>query len=187
MRVPSAGGVSQQLFIAATWSLITCALFVPGGCAIAEPTADRKQEIITAIDPLKGRGPELTRFDLDPTEENWDTAFSPDGSRIAATRTPNGPIYILSLRGQATEQVWVKGWTNVRSVNWAANGQGLFVSSEIRGGRMLLYVDLQGNARPLWENVGASGETLAYPSPDGRHLAMHGHTVAGNLWMLEKF
>jgi hypothetical protein len=72
-------------------------------------------------------------------------------------------------------------------VNWAANGQGLFVSSERRGGRMLLYVDFQGNAHPLWENVGASGETLAYPSPDGRHLVMHGHTVAGNLWMLENF
>jgi eukaryotic-like serine/threonine-protein kinase len=187
MRIPSDGGVPQELFVGETWSVITCALFPPAGCAIAEPTKDRKQEIITRIDPLKGRDSELARFDLDPKEDNWDTALSPDGTRIAATRTPEGPIYILSLQGRATEEVRVKGWSNILSVNWAANGKGLFVSSGTRQGRTLLHVDFQGNAHPLWQNTGASGETLAMPSPDGRYLAMHGHTIAGNLWMLENF
>jgi serine/threonine protein kinase len=187
MRAPIGGGPSQQLFIAKAWSVITCGLVPSAGCAIAEPTEDRKQEIISAIDPLKGRGRELARFGLDPAEQSWDTALSPDGTRVAATRTPSGPIYILSLPGEPPRQIRVKGWSNLLSVNWAADGKGLFVSSGIRGARVLLHVDLQGNAHPLWKNQGAWGETLAYPSPDGRHLAMDGWTSNGNMWMLENF
>lgn len=187
MRVPIEGGLSQQLFVAKASSVITCGLSPSAGCAIAEATEDRKQEIISEIDPLKGRGRELARFDLDPHEENWDTALSPDGTRIAATRSPNEPIYILSLRGQAPRQVRVKGWGNLMSVNWAADGKGLIVSSAIRGARVLLHVDLQGNAHLLWKNAGAVGETLAYPSPDGRHLAINGWNSSSNMWMLESF
>jgi Tol biopolymer transport system component len=187
MRAPIGGGSSQQLFIAKASSVITCGLVPSAGCAIAEPTEDRKQEIISAIDPLKGRGRELARFGLDPAEQSWDTALSPDGTRVAATRTPSGPIYILSLRGEPPRQIRVKGWSNLLSVNWAADGKGLFVSSGIRGARVLLHVDLRGNAHPLWKNQGAWGETLAYPSPDGRHLAMDGWTSNGNMWMLENF
>ena len=187
MRAPIDGGRSQLLFIAKTFSLITCGLLPSAGCAIAEPTDDRKQEIISAIDPLQGRGRELARFDLDSSNENWDTALSPDGTRIAATRTPNEPIYILSLRGGPTREIRVKGWNNLLSVNWTADGKGLFVSSGIRGARVLLHVDLLGNAHVLWKNVGATGETLAYPSPDGRHLTMQGWTSNTNMWMLENF
>jgi hypothetical protein len=50
-----------------------------------------------------------------------------------------------------------------------------------------LNVDLQGNARALWENTGGSAETLVYSSPDGRHLAFSGWTTNGNMWMLENF
>lgn len=187
MRAPIDGGRSQLLFVAKAFSIITCGLSPSAGCAIAEPTDDRKQEIISAIDPLRGRGREFARFDLDPSEENWDTSLSPDGTRIAATRTPSGPIYILSLRGGADQEIRVKGWTNLLSVNWAAGGKGLYVSSGTRGARVLLHVDLLGNAHALWKNVGATGETLAYPSPDGRHLAMQGWTSNTNIWMMENF
>lgn len=187
MRAPIDGGRSQLLFVAKTFSIITCGLSPSAGCAIAEPTEDRKQEIISAIDPLQGRGRELARFDLDPGEEDSDTALSPDGTRIAATRTPSGPIYILSLRGETPREIRVKGWTNLLSVNWEADGKGLYVSSGTRGARVLLHVDLLGNAHVLWKNVGATGETLAYPSPDGRHLAMQGWTSNTNIWMMENF
>jgi hypothetical protein len=50
-----------------------------------------------------------------------------------------------------------------------------------------LHVDLQGNAHALWENTGGSAETLAHPSPDGRHLALDGWTTSGNVWMMEDF
>jgi len=63
----------------------------------------------------------------------------------------------------------------------------LFVVAGIQTGRVLLHVDLQGNAHSLWENAGASGETLAAPSPDGHHLAMSGWTMDSNMWTMENF
>jgi hypothetical protein len=46
---------------------------------------------------------------------------------------------------------------------------------------------LQGNVHVLWKNTGAEGETLALPSPDGRHLAIQSRTMSGNMWMMENF
>jgi hypothetical protein len=187
MRTPVDGGPSQQLFIAATWSMFACPSSRSANCVIAEPSEDNKQAIITTLDPLRGRGPELTRFALDPNEKNWWIDISPDGNRIAATRTPTGPIYILSLHGQPVQQIQVKGWSNVQAFSWIPDGKGLFVVAGIRSGRVVLHVDLQGNAHVVWQNAGGSGETLAIPSPDGRHLAMQAWTTNGNMWMVENF
>jgi serine/threonine protein kinase len=187
MRVSITGGPSQQLFTARTYSMITCAKSPPDLCVIAEPTEDRKLLTLTAIDFLKGRGPELFRSDLVANDDSWYVDLSPDGTRVAATRTSAGPIHILSLNGQPLRQIQVKGWTNLRSFVWAADGKGLFVTAGIRNGMELLHVDLQGNAHALWENTGATGETLGFPSPDGRHLAFNGWTTNGNMWMLENY
>jgi len=117
MRIPITGGAPEMLFTARPlpWSIITCARSPSELCAIAELTGDGKQEIISALDPLKGRGSELTRLDLDPNAY-WCTALSPDGSRIAATRRADGPIYILSPHGQPIQQIQVKGWNDVQSL-----------------------------------------------------------------------
>jgi Tol biopolymer transport system component len=156
-------------------------------CAIAEPSDDRTQEIITTLDPLKGRGPELARFALDPNDNDWFSDLSPDGTRIAATRSPAGPVYILSVRGPAVQQINVKGWDNLQEFTWASDGKGLFVVANVRGASVLLYVDLQGNSHVLRENTGATGDILAFPSPDGRHLAIQSRTMSGNMWMMENF
>jgi Tol biopolymer transport system component len=187
IRVSMNGGPPQALFMGRPFSLIMCARSPSELCAIAEPSDDRTQEIITTLDPLKGRGPELARFALDPNDNDWFTALSPDGTRIAATRSPAGPVYILSLRGQALQQIKVKGWDNLQEFTWASDGKGLFVVANVRGGSVFLYVDLQGNAHVLWKNTGAEGETFALPSPDGRHLAIQSRTMSGNMWMIENF
>jgi eukaryotic-like serine/threonine-protein kinase len=187
MRAPIKGGPSQQLFIAATWSLLACSRSPSVGCAIAEPTEDRRQFIVSALDPMKGRGPELARVAIDPNDESWHFDLSPDGSRIAVIRTPSDPIQILSLKGQPITQFRVKGWNKIREFLWAPEGKGLYVTAVTHLNDVVLYVDLEGNAYPLWENKGASGETLAYPSPDGRHLAVQGWTSSSNIWMMENF
>ncbi len=187
MRVPINGGPSQQLFISATWSLLACSSSRSAGCAIAEPSEDRKQLIVSAVDPLKGRGPELTRLALDPKEERWFFDLSPDGSHIAFTETPSGPIQILSSQGRPIQQIQVKGWSNLLGFTWAADRKGLYVIVGVRNGHVLLYVDLQGNAHRLWESTGASIETVVKPSPDGRHLAVQSWTTNGNMWMMENF
>jgi serine/threonine protein kinase len=187
MRVPVTGGVSQRLFIARSWSLLTCASSRTGQCLIGEPTEDGKELVVSALDPETGRGPELFRFALAVNNSTWFLNLAPDGSRIAATRTSAGPIYILSLAGQVLRQIPVKGWSNLFSLFWAADGKGLFVTSGIRNGREILYVDLQGHAHALWEDAGGTSETEAHPSPDGRHLAFNGWATSSNIWMMENF
>ena len=187
MRVPITGGPSQLLFMARPPSQIVCARFPSNLCAIAEPSVDHKQLIVTAFDTLKGRGLELTRFVIDPTDDTWWLDLSSDGTRIAATRSASNPIDIVSVRGEPIRQINVKGWSNLLNFTWAADSKGLYVVVGTRSKHVLLYVDLQGNAHVLWENARASGDTEAYSSPDGRHLAISSLTTNSNMWMLENF
>ncbi len=187
MRVPIVGGSPEELYGAKPSSALTCAKSPSELCVILEPSDDRKQVTVSTLDPVHGRGPELARFDLDLKEDGWPFELSPDGTRVAVIPSPDGPIYVLSLRGQATRQVHVKGWSNLGWLSWAADGKNLFVFSGNRQERALLHVDLQGNAHFLWQNPGAYGEAAAVPSPDGRHLAMSGRTLNSNIWIIENF
>jgi hypothetical protein len=156
-------------------------------CLIGEPTEDGKQLAVSVLEPMKGRGPVLFRFPLVANDENWFLDLSPDGTQVAATRTPEGPIYILSSGGRVQKHFRVKGWTNLESFFWTADAKGLFVTAGVRNGKEVLHTDLQGNAHVLWENTGGSGETEARPSPDGHHLALNGWTSNGNIWLMENF
>src|SRR5579864_7942584 len=187
MRVPVGGGPSHMLFMAKPWSLISCARSPSQTCALAEPSDDRKELIVSALDTLKGRGPELMRFALDPNDNNWLFDVSAAGDRIAVASSSAGPIYIFSARGQPMQQINVKGWSILPEMTWAADGKSLYVFAGIHGGRMLLNIDLQGNTYPIWRTPGASAETLAKPSPDGRHLAVSSAATNGNMWMMENF
>jgi serine/threonine protein kinase len=184
MRAPITGGLSQPVITARPDSSIACARSPSRLCAIFELTEDNKQLIITGFDPLKGRGPELTRFDVDAKTKFWATDLSPDGTRIAAIRSPQGPIYILSSGDRGTQVIKVEGWKDLRSVNWAADGKGLFVVNSTDKGGVLLHVDLRGNAHVLSEHA---VEGWAPASPDGRHLAFTGSTSDGNIWSMENF
>jgi len=186
MRVPMDGGPSQQVLTAKPNSLPFCARLPAHSCVLAEPTEDGKQMIFTAFDPLAGRGSELTRFDLDPNSHPWAFDLSPDGTRLAALRSPPGPIYILSLRGLATQEIRVKGWSNLKSLTWTADGKGFFVTTDndVPSGAAILHVDLQGSTSILWKHVMAISVA---PSPDGRHLAFSGNAMDTNLWMIENF
>jgi len=152
-------------------------------CAIAEPDEHHRELIITAVDAVKGKGHELTRFALDPNESGWFVDLSPDGRRLAALRNPDGAISVLSLRTGAANEVHVNGWANLHSVHWAADGKGLFVGAGPESGT-LLHVDLAGNATVLWPHA---SPILSTPSPDGRHLAIADHTMDRNIWMIENF
>jgi serine/threonine protein kinase len=198
MRVPITGGSPQLVLTASIDGWPRCAKSPATLCAIAERSADRKQLVFTAFDPVNGRGRRLTEFNTDETADYlWDLSpdgtridylwdLSPDGTRIAIVKNRDGQIHILSLNGGAPQEITAKGWNILTSVNWSADGKGLFVSSFKDQGAVLLHIDLQGNARILWEHPGGP-ETYAVPSPDGRHLAMRGWTVDSNLWMLENF
>jgi eukaryotic-like serine/threonine-protein kinase len=201
MRVRIAGGAPEPVLTTAPRSLhsFRCGRSPATLCAMAERTQDRKQLIFTAFDPLQGHGRELARFDTNPTpdaEYAWD--LSPDGTRIAILKRSEATIHILSLSRQASQQIVGKGWGGLQSVDWAADGSGLFVSSVREGGSALLRLDLKGSGQLLWAYqgtvepgitafVGGPLAPWAVPSPDGRHLAICGWSLNANIWLMENF
>jgi hypothetical protein len=165
-------------------------------CVIAEQSPDRKQLLFTSFEPAKGRIQELLRFNIDaharyPNDYLWD--LSPDGASIAVLRRSEPTIQLLSVTGAASRVIVVKGWNNLQSLNWAADGTGLFVSSTTADGEAMLHVDLQGGAKVLWEEKGSLDPTTGFeapwglPSPDGRHLAIYVGSLSSNMWMIENF
>jgi hypothetical protein len=188
MRVPVAGGLPQLVLTGTIVDSHRCAKSPATLCMIAERSADRKQLIFTAFDPVKGRGAELTRFDIDVNADySWD--LSPDGSRIALhSHSERHRIHVFSLTGgRESQDVALKGWNlGEYGLDWTADGKGLYLSSPIHGGVALLYVDLQSDAHVIWEQDGGFA-TWGVPSPDGRHLAMPGDIQNSNIWMIQNF
>ena len=185
MRLPISGGSPQLVLAANTEGGPRCAKSPSTLCAIAERSADRKQLVFTAFDPMNGRGREIAKADTDAAADyEWDV--SPDGTRIALLKNRDARVQVLSMNGRAPQEIAVKGWNILTSAIWMADGNGLIVSSYTPRGSALVHVDLQGNARLLWEQSGGFG-TYGVPSPDGRHLAMRGWYNETNLWMMENF
>ena len=182
-RLPLSGGEPEFVARVRPNSRILCARGPTNTCAIVQPSVDHEQAVVSALDALKGVGVELMRFPLDPNEDGWFLDLSPDGTKIAGLKGPADSISVLPLRGGTTSKLRVKGWTNLHSVRWAADGNGFLVGSGPEPG-ILLHVDHAGNARVLWEH--ASPVLLAV-SPDGHHLAIADHTMDRNLWMMKNF
>jgi Tol biopolymer transport system component len=110
-----------------------------------------------------------------------------DGSHIAMVKQlSEGTITILSLADCTTQEIPVKGWTGLETLSWAADGRRLFATTHAQRNSILLELDLQGNARPLWTERGGTG-LRAVPSPDGQHLALDGRGTDENMWMMEHF
>ena len=189
VRIPITGGSSETILPVSRPSPVSCARSPVNMCIIAEVTNDQKQMIVSAFDAIKGRGPELTRFDLDRNVDvfvdNLLCAISPDGTRLAIARSPETPIEIHSLRGQFIRTIPSRVPGKFVAVGWAADQQGLFVTRQAQGGTELLHVDMKGTTQNLYKCTGWG--CFGSPSPDGRHLAILDHRQSTNMWMMEKF
>jgi Tol biopolymer transport system component len=187
MRVPASGGASQSVLEKRGDADFNCSRSSAGLCVLTEDSPDGKQLTVTAFDPLKGRGKVLRTMSKD-TAASFAGAISPDGTVLAIAKYSEPEIHIrlLSLSGSSDREITVKGWPGITSLNWSADGKGLYCGSVSVRGNTLLYVDLEGNARVLWQNKGGS-QIWAIPSPDGRYLAIRGDVRNSNVWMLEGF
>jgi serine/threonine protein kinase len=188
MRIPITGGSPELIFSVRDGSSSFCARSTSNLCAVAEATEDNKQMIVTSFDPVKGRGSELARFDLNP---DWEdhlplVDIAPDGKRLVIARGTKGPIEIHSARGQLEQIIPVEGLNNIRALGWTGDGMALLVSSASKGGTVVLHVDLRGSAKVLW-SCGVGQRCSAMTSPDGRHLAIYDWKLNANMWMMENF
>ncbi|HTA22547.1 MAG TPA: protein kinase [Terriglobales bacterium] len=187
MRVPIAGGAPELIFTIPEGSSTFCARPPSNWCAVAEPSEDHKQMIVTAFDPVKGRGRELTRFDLDPADDldHFLWSLSPDGTRVAAAPGRQGPIQVRSLIDGSTQAIRPKALARMRQLFWAADGKNFLMTNTSNAGSEILHVDLEGNASVLRKCD--SDRCFALASPDGRHVAIYDWKVTANMWMMENF
>ena len=147
----------------------------------------------------KGITDETYRFDgksgkstdppqIDPSC-NW--SLSPDGSQraIVDDSSKQGIIHLRSTSTGKTRDLVVKGWNELVSVDWSADGRSLLVVSlnhEQGSARSaLLRVTLDGGASALVHSSNHIG--FAIPSPDGRLLAIAEASGTGNVWQIENF
>jgi eukaryotic-like serine/threonine-protein kinase len=188
MRIPIDGGAPQVVFrlptreVWAPW----CSRSPSSLCVILDRTEDHKQCIVTAFDPVKGLGEELTRFPLNPNTDYFDFELSPDGTRIAVISGGDNHIKIFSVRGGLTNEIQVKGTSSLLQSRWKPDGTALFVAGRAPAGHLLLQVNLDGQTRVLLESH-APDVIAGLPSPDGRHIALSGMANTSNMWMMENF
>ena len=182
MRVPITGGHPEPILSGRLRS-VRCPQ--RGLCVFDEWSSDHKQVLLFRLEPSRGKSSELTRLDA-PGTSNFDWAISPDGTQIAVF---NGrlPIKIVSLHdGSVLHEVRIADWNGADNLMWTNDATGMYVSTPVQDGCVLLRVNLKGRVQVMWEQRGGLS-TAAIPSPDGRHLAMLGWTLSSNAWMMQNF
>jgi hypothetical protein len=183
------GGVPQLLFVpeSGTDGDFRCTNQRANFCVYAIRRPDLKQLIIKSFGVMSGKGNELLRIPVDPgADQHW--ALSPDGSQVGILKSEwdSDQIRFFPVHGGGSRSISVKGYSQLRSLDWAADSKSVFVGTSGPGGSTLLRVDLDGNATPIWQQP-QPFNTWGIPSPDGRHIAMFGTSAEANVWMIDNF
>ena len=187
MRIMPGETTPQMLIEVPRLGNVACSQPPSSLCFFAQNSEDEKKTTFSAFDPANGNTHEVLTVNRRPGSlYNW--MPSPDGSRfIFAEFNPmEGRLRLLSLDGTPARDIVVKGWAGFNSVDWAADGKSLFVSSQSPSGTTLLHVDTEGDAIILWDQPGG-WRTYAIAAPNGRELAIAGMTSSSNVWMIENF
>jgi hypothetical protein len=71
-------------------------------------------------------------------------------------------------------------------VQWAPDGNALYLIGDSSRGQVMLRADLRGNVDVLREDPTAQLSSVR-PSPDGRYLAFGRKAWDGNVWSVEGF
>jgi Tol biopolymer transport system component/DNA-binding winged helix-turn-helix (wHTH) protein len=188
MRIPAAGGPPELVLEGPAIMNEQCARLPSTLCLYGQ--AEGRRMTFFSFDPLRGKGQEVAHIDDDvPYFYNW--TLSPDGATLAMAKkmeTATEPVIrLLTLKGGKERSIRLKDWSLINSLDWTADGKGIWVSaSTTTGVNALLNVDLQGRARPVWEQT-KMYVGWAIPSPDGKYLALWQASGNSNVWMVENF
>jgi Tol biopolymer transport system component len=198
MRMAASGGQPQVVLDHPNLANFYCTNRSANFCIVGEKEGNKL--VFYRLDPNQdpppggfGSLPELARTDYDPTD--W--GVSPGGTMVAMVRPDEreGRIHLVSLSGAASkkaspaEDVMVKDWTNLFTINWAQAGRGWYVSNRpaaLRGAPTFLYIDPAGAATTLYVPP-TSAPIWGFPSPDGRYLAFCANPGIVSAWMIENF
>jgi Tol biopolymer transport system component len=184
MRVPIQGGPSVKVMPVQVGADFQVTFPPSSMCVVSE--LQGSEMIFSAFDPVRGRGPELTRLEVGPLTP-W--CLAPDGSALAVldTRSASPRIVVLSLSGAPRHDVALNlaGVKGIQHLAWDRSGQGWLAVAYLGKGWNLLHIDSNGDSvqllpPQLWMYSSAM-------SPDGRRIAFTSNTVEANAWLLENF
>jgi len=185
VRVPITGGEPQFVSPSYPGDQILCAKSPASICILKQLSSDQTGAIFRYFDPTTGPGSQLFRVAVEKDHYfGWD--LSGDGKKLALCRSPRGPVQIMSLDGGLMSEIASQQLNDMRSLDWAADGQGLYIANRGRDQVSLYYADLDGRIEKIWGQRGTQS-TFALESPDRRHLALSAFAVDTNVWTLEDF
>jgi Tol biopolymer transport system component len=180
MRVPLSGGPAE-LLLAGRFSY-RCASRADV-CVLSE--VSNNQQILSALNPLKGRGRTLVQTDPSRNDDGW--SLSSDGRKISLPGSNPRQIQILDTQNGEKSAIELKGWSNVQWTSWAPDNQRLYVSGLLGSGSRIGLVGLDGRETTLLDLGSAQWPAALYPSPDGHYLAFGLRLYEGNVVLLENY
>ena len=153
-------------------------------CVMSEIT--NGQQVLSLLDPLKGRGLILGRADPATQYNAW--SLSSDGKRIALLPdSDHSHIQIIYAGGQGKNVIKLDGWY-LQSISWSPDNQRLYVSGHTGQSFKMLLVRPDGSFKSLSElPMGQGWLTAPKPSPDGQYLVYFLRLYEMNVALLENY
>jgi len=184
MRVPLSGGLPEDTGEARAQAM-NCPGSTPSKCVISELTQDNQEVVFSAWEAQGGRENELARI-RHRHAENLRWVLSRDGSHIAIS-DGDASLDILSFSDHSVRHLTLRPASYLEKWTWAADGNGLFVSTPVQQGTRLCYVDLTGRLQTLWKVKGQKVILIPSPAPNAHTIAFAASAGDANIWMMEKF
>jgi Tol biopolymer transport system component len=175
------GGADQEILGSEdAFPNISCSSMPGGSCVLVERQG--KTEIVSLVDPIKGRGSKILEMTGEPT---GDPMMSPDGNHIAFVLPGaiQNRIRIMDLHGVIENEVTVPAAEYLTTLDWSADGAGFF-SGDLKPSVRLLHIQRDGASQVVWAPPTIL-MVYGMPSPDGRHLVTFCTKLSANVWMVE--
>lgn len=193
MRVALTGGLSQPVLEAQAIYNHQCARPPSTRCVYSQ--IDNDQQRFFSFDPKLGKNTEIAAAKMkldDAPGYSW--SLSPNGKHMVTPKwigqNKAFGLRIVELETGETREMLVAGPTGEVTTDWAADGRSIWLGGFKPKGPWghsgVLNVDLNGKVGTIVDEPNLS-LWAAIPSPDGRHLALVGHSEDSNVWLLENF
>jgi len=183
ISLPASGGASQMLTGRADH--VQCPPSFEPECVIGFFDGDKY--VFSSLSPSTGTTKELMRISYRAPFTNW--SLAPDRGLVAVVHGDDNIVRLIDLSTREEKSLEVENWSEFEYVEWAADGQSLFLNAGISFAgydAVLLQVEMDGQAH-LLRAVPNVWHVDPTPSPDGRYLAFAGMPFHGNIWLIRDF